>query len=80
VSDAGPGIPQADQQRIFEEFQQAESSSTRIKSGTGLGLSIAKRIVEMHGGRMWVESSVGKGSTFSFALPIVAEGTRRRGG
>ena len=73
VSDTGSGIPQADQQRIFEEFQQVDSSSTRIKSGTGLGLSIAKRIVEMHGGRMWVESSVGKGSTFSFSLPIVAK-------
>ena len=73
VSDTGPGIPQADQQRIFGEFQQADSSSTRIKSGTGLGLSIAKRIVELHGGRMWVKSSVGKGSTFSFSLPIVAE-------
>ena len=73
VSDTGPGIAQTDQQRIFEEFQQADSSSTRIKSGTGLGLSIAKRIVEMHGGRMWVKSSGGKGSTFSFSLPIVAE-------
>ncbi len=73
VSDTGPGIPQADQQRIFEEFQQADSSSTRTKGGTGLGLSIAKRIIEMHGGRMWVESSVGKGSTFSFDLPILAK-------
>jgi signal transduction histidine kinase len=72
VADTGPGIPDADQQRIFEEFQQADSSSTRTKGGTGLGLSIAKRIVEMHGGRMWVQSHVGKGSTFSFVLPVVA--------
>jgi signal transduction histidine kinase len=73
VSDTGPGISDADQQRIFEEFQQVDSSSTRTKGGTGLGLAIAKRIIEMHGGRLWVESSLGKGSTFSFALPILAE-------
>ncbi|HLW47270.1 MAG TPA: ATP-binding protein [bacterium] len=72
VADTGPGIPEADQQRIFEEFQQADSSSTRSKGGTGLGLSIAKRIIEMHGGRLWVQSTVGKGSTFSFVLPIRA--------
>ena len=72
VADTGPGIPEADQQRIFEEFQQADSSSTRTKGGTGLGLSIAKRIIEMHGGRIWVESRVGKGSTFSFVLPVSA--------
>ncbi len=73
VSDTGPGISPADQQRIFEEFQQVDSSSTRKKGGTGLGLSIAKRIVELHGGRMWVESTPGEGSTFSFMLPIRAE-------
>ncbi len=79
VSDTGPGIAPADQQKIFEEFQQADSSSTRKKGGTGLGLSIAKRIVEMHGGRIWVESSLGKGSTFWFTLPVRVErpgGTR----
>jgi signal transduction histidine kinase len=70
VQDTGPGIAAADQARIFEEFQQAESSATRKKGGTGLGLSIAKRIVEMHGGRMWVESAVGEGSTFYFMLPL----------
>jgi signal transduction histidine kinase len=73
VSDTGPGISTADQQRIFEEFQQADSSSTRRKGGTGLGLSISKRIIELHGGRMWVESTPGEGSTFSFMLPIRAE-------
>jgi len=73
VSDTGPGLSEADQERIFEEFQQADSSSTRKKGGTGLGLSIAKRIIEMHGGRIWVESSLGKGSTFWFTLPVRVE-------
>jgi signal transduction histidine kinase/methyl-accepting chemotaxis protein len=70
VSDTGPGISPADQQKIFEEFQQADASSTRKKGGTGLGLSISKRIIEMHGGRLWVESEPDRGSTFSFTLPI----------
>jgi signal transduction histidine kinase len=70
VRDTGPGIEEVDQARIFGEFQQVDSSSTRAKGGSGLGLSIAKRIVEMHGGRIWVESAPGSGSTFSFSLPI----------
>ena len=70
VSDTGLGIASADQQKIFEEFQQVDSSSTRKKGGTGLGLSIAKRIIEMHGGRIWLESSAGGGSTFWFSLPV----------
>jgi signal transduction histidine kinase len=70
VADTGPGIPEADQAKIFEEFQQVDSSSTRKKGGTGLGLSIAKRIVELHGGRIWVESAPGKGSTFWFTVPV----------
>jgi GAF domain-containing protein len=73
VCDTGPGIPAADQAKIFEEFQQADSSITRKKGGTGLGLSIAKRIIEMHGGRIWVESALGKGSTFYFTLPMRVE-------
>jgi signal transduction histidine kinase len=73
VADTGPGITEADQQTIFREFQQADSSSTRLKGGTGLGLAIVKRIVEMHGGRVWVESSLGKGSTFWFTLPVRVE-------
>jgi signal transduction histidine kinase len=70
VSDTGSGIALGDQQKIFEEFQQIDDSITKTKSGTGLGLAIAKRIVEMHGGRIWVESTPGHGSTFSFTVPV----------
>lgn len=70
VSDTGGGIAEEDQQKIFDEFQQADNSNTRAQGGTGLGLAISKRIIEMHGGRMWVESSLGKGSTFWFTLPV----------
>jgi GAF domain-containing protein/anti-sigma regulatory factor (Ser/Thr protein kinase) len=70
VTDTGPGIAPSDQGKIFEEFQQADNSATKRKGGTGLGLSIAKRIIEMHGGRLWVESDVGKGSTFAFSIPV----------
>ena len=73
VIDTGPGISEADQQKIFEEFQQADSSSTRTKGGSGLGLSISRRIVELHGGRLWVESVLGHGSTFSFTVPLRVE-------
>jgi signal transduction histidine kinase len=73
VCDTGPGIPMVDQAKIFEEFQQADSSITRKKGGTGLGLSIAKRIIEMHGGRIWVESEPGKGSRFYFTVPVLLE-------
>src|SRR6266542_1301468 len=73
VRDTGPGIADSDQAKIFEEFQQADNSSTKMKGGTGLGLAIAKRIIEMHGGRLWVESSLGQGSTFSFTLPVKVE-------
>jgi signal transduction histidine kinase len=77
VSDTGPGLAEADQKMIFEEFQQADMSSTRKKGGTGLGLAIARRIVEMHGGRIWVESVSGKGSTFNFTLPVRVELQRK---
>lgn len=73
VSDTGPGLSEADQQKIFEEFNQADNSTTRKKGGTGLGLSIAKRIIETHGGNIWVESSPGKGSTFRFTVPVRVE-------
>jgi GAF domain-containing protein/anti-sigma regulatory factor (Ser/Thr protein kinase) len=70
VSDTGPGVPETDREKIFEEFRQAEGSVTQRKGGSGLGLAIAKRIVELHGGRIWVESELGKGSMFTFTLPI----------
>jgi signal transduction histidine kinase len=73
VSDTGPGIAKADQARIFEEFQQVDSSSTRQKGGTGLGLAISKRIVEMHGGGITVDSELGIGSTFRVVIPVRAE-------
>jgi signal transduction histidine kinase len=73
VRDTGPGIGAADQAKIFEEFKQVDSFLTRKKGGTGLGLSISKRIIEMHGGRLSVESDLGRGSTFSFTLPVKVE-------
>jgi signal transduction histidine kinase len=73
VADTGPGIPEQERTRIFEQFHQVDDSNTKSKGGTGLGLAIAKQIVEMHGGRIWVDSTVGKGSTFQMELPIRAE-------
>jgi signal transduction histidine kinase len=73
VRDTGPGIADADQTKIFEEFQQLDGSITKTKMGSGLGLAIAKRIVEMHGGRIWVDSRPGAGATFSFTAPARIE-------
>ena len=69
VGDTGPGIPAEEQERIFLEFQQVESSAKGKPEGTGLGLALAKKFVEMHGGKIWVNSEVGKGSRFFFTLP-----------
>ena len=70
VSDTGIGIPQNELENIFGEFQQVDTAITREFSGTGLGLNITKKFVEMHGGRIWVESELGKGSTFFFLIPL----------
>ncbi len=70
VVDSGVGIPEDKLEMIFEAFTQVDASSTRRAGGTGLGLSICQSFVEMHGGRIWVESKAGKGSTFSFTLPV----------
>ncbi len=78
VLDTGPGIPEEDQKKLFQEFQQADSSTTKKKGGTGLGLAISKRIIEMHGGTVQLLSKVGEGSTFSFTLPVRAEQVARQ--
>ena len=68
VADTGPGIAPGDHERVFEEFQQTDAGLERLE-GTGLGLALSKRLVELHGGRIWLESELGKGSTFVFTLP-----------
>jgi signal transduction histidine kinase len=73
VADTGPGIPAQEQTRIFDQFHQVDASLTKAKGGTGLGLAITKQIVEMHGGRIWVESTPGKGAIFQMELPTRAE-------
>jgi two-component system phosphate regulon sensor histidine kinase PhoR len=70
VSDTGIGIPRADQPRIFERFYRVDAARSREVGGTGLGLAIAKHLVEVHGGRIWVESEVGQGSQFHFSVPV----------
>ena len=72
VRDSGVGIAAGDRSALFNEFAQT-ADGRRAAEGTGLGLTLAKRLVELHGGRIWVESEVGKGSTFTFALPLVVE-------
>jgi two-component system phosphate regulon sensor histidine kinase PhoR len=70
VSDTGIGIPKADQPRIFERFYRVDAARSREAGGTGLGLAIAKHVIEVHHGRIWVESALGEGSKFHFAVPI----------
>jgi signal transduction histidine kinase/DNA-binding response OmpR family regulator len=73
VVDTGMGITPSDQPKVFERFKQVGDTLTDKPKGTGLGLPICKEIVEHHGGRIWVESEIGRGSTFSFSLPVTAE-------
>jgi signal transduction histidine kinase len=73
VTDTGPGIPPDDLDRIFEEFEQGARSPGNGADGTGLGLPLSRKFVELHGGRLWVESTVGAGSTFRFTLPAGQE-------
>jgi two-component system phosphate regulon sensor histidine kinase PhoR len=70
VSDTGIGIPRVDQPRIFERFYRVDAARSREAGGTGLGLAIAKHLVEVHDGRLWVESEVGVGSSFHFSVPV----------
>jgi signal transduction histidine kinase len=73
VRDTGPGIAESDQERIFGEFQQIDNTNTRKKGGTGLGLAISKRMVEVQGGTISVESVLGQGSTFRVVLPVYVD-------
>ena len=70
VADTGIGIAPEDQEAIFEEFRQVGTTYAQKREGTGLGLTLTRKFVEMHGGRIWVESELTKGSTFTFTLPI----------
>jgi signal transduction histidine kinase len=70
VRDTGVGIAPEDQARVFEAFQQGDRSVAQPQEGTGLGLTLSRQFVELHGGRLWVESELGKGSTFRFTLPV----------
>jgi two-component system phosphate regulon sensor histidine kinase PhoR len=72
VRDPGIGVPRADRARIFERFYKVDRARVRGRGGTGLGLSIARHVVQMHGGRIWVESEEGEGSTFSFSVPLAS--------
>ncbi|MBI5869502.1 MAG: response regulator [Actinobacteria bacterium] len=77
VTDTGIGISAEDQKKIFTEFQQLEKAHTRKYEGTGVGLALSRKLVEMHGGQIWVESELGKGSKFTFSLPMTP-GRRRQ--
>jgi signal transduction histidine kinase len=70
VTDTGFGIAPQDQETIFEEFRQVGSNYAQKREGTGLGLTLTKKFIELHGGKLWVESEVGKGSKFTFTLPL----------
>jgi signal transduction histidine kinase len=70
VSDTGIGIAPEDQAAVFEEFRQVGGDQARKSEGTGLGLALARKFVELHGGRIWLTSEVGKGTTFTFTIPV----------
>jgi len=70
VADTGVGIAPEDQEAVFEEFRQVGRNYTNKQEGTGLGLTLTRRFVELHGGRIWVESEPGRGSTFTFTIPV----------
>ena len=74
IADTGIGIAKEDQEAIFEEFRQVGTNYAQKREGTGLGLTLTRKFVEMHGGKIWVESELGKGATFTFTLPIKQEG------
>ena len=72
VADTGVGIAPADQEAVFEEFRQVGAADKKAE-GTGLGLALSRKFIELHGGRIWVKSQVGQGSTFTFTLPVRRE-------
>ncbi len=80
ITDTGPGISPEDQERVFDKFIQVGDTLTDKPHGTGLGLTICREIVEWHGGRLWVESELGKGSTFAFVIPLKLSGPAAKQG
>jgi signal transduction histidine kinase len=70
VSDTGVGIPKEEHESIFDKFHQVGNTTKGVREGTGLGLAITQRLVEQHGGKIWIESELGKGSRFTFNLPL----------
>ncbi|OGW58372.1 MAG: hypothetical protein A2Z09_06825 [Nitrospirae bacterium RBG_16_43_8] len=79
VEDTGTGISKEDQEKLFQPFQQLDSSITKEYPGTGLGLNLCKKFIELHSGKIWVESEINKGSKFVFRIPIRQRGTRDEG-
>jgi signal transduction histidine kinase len=81
IKDTGIGIRPEDHERIFREFEQVDSDSAHARQGTGLGLALTRRLVELHGGRLWAESAgLGQGTTFLFTLPVAGAAAAGRSG